>query len=331
MIPENVVDIALANLEKNTGIRGSIVPADTVAESRIELTAASRHFVFNTAVINEIRNYHLPDLIEKAAKNGPLLVIAHTIFPKIKQELRLRNIAYLETCGNIYFHKKEMTMWIDTAAPLPVANEKVNRAFTKTGLKVIFNFLLDENLINQPYRAIAERAGVSLGNISLVMEGLKKMRYLLRLNDTKYKLHNKKELGDKWINHYSDKLKPSLLTGRFRFVNKNDFNNWKELQLTDGESCWGGEPAGDLLTDYLRPAELTIYTSETRGAIVKKYHMVPDEENGNVTVYQKFWHQNENCNIAPHLLVYADLVITGDRRCMETAKKIHDGFLQDKF
>ena len=36
--------------------------------------------------------------------------------------------------------------------------EKINRAFTKTGLKVLFDFLRDETLINVPYREIATRA-----------------------------------------------------------------------------------------------------------------------------------------------------------------------------
>ncbi len=52
---------------------------------------------------------------------------------------------------------------------------------------------------------------------------------------------------------------------------------------------------------------------------------------GNVKAYQKFWmYDEENNNIVPPLLAYADLINTNDRRCIETAQKIYDGLLQNK-
>jgi len=96
------------------------------------------------------------------------------------------------------------------------------------------------------------------------------------------------------------------------------------------KTWWGGEPAGDLLTNYLRPAELTLYTMETRNELIKNYRLIPDE-NGNVKAYNKFWQHDEvDDNTVPPLLVYADLINSNDRRCTETALKIYDEFLQNK-
>jgi hypothetical protein len=76
---------------------------------------------------------------------------------------------------------------------------------------------------------------------------------------------------------------------------------------------------------------LTIYTTETRGDLMKNYHLVPDN-NGNVKVFKKFWEMEEmESNIVHPLLAYADLINEGDRRCTETAQKIYDEYLQDKF
>ena len=58
----------------------------------------------------------------------------------------------------------------------------------------------------------------------------------------------------------------------------------------------------------------------------------------NVKAYEKFWNNgdvNTNANtvedvVVPPLLVYADLMNTNDRRCIETAQKIYDGFIQNK-
>jgi hypothetical protein len=58
--------------------------------------------------------------------------------------------------------------------------------------------------------------------------------------------------------------------------------------------------------------------------------MVPDDK-GNVKVFKKFWHYDEVAdNVVPPLLAYTDLMNTADRRCIETAEKIYNEFLQDR-
>ncbi|MEO8414323.1 MAG: type IV toxin-antitoxin system AbiEi family antitoxin [Ginsengibacter sp.] len=86
------------------------------------------------------------------------------------------------------------------------------------------------------------------------------------------------------------------------------------------------------LTNYLRPGELTLYITENRNELIKKYRLVPDIK-GNIKIYKVFWHQKEETaiNTVHPLLVYADLINTGDRRCIETAQKIYDELLANKF
>ena len=79
----------------------------------------------------------------------------------------------------------------------------------------------------------------------------------------------------------------------------------------------------------MKPAELTIYTEETRAELIKNYRLIPDPT-GNIKVYKKFWNENDTGNAAPPLLAYADLMNTGDQRNMETANKIYDNVLQNK-
>ena len=101
-------------------------------------------------------------------------------------------------------------------------------------------------------------------------------------------------------------MKPNIKIGTFRFLKAEEFTSWKNMPLLKGETYWGGEPAGDILTDYLRPAELTLYSTEKRNELIKKYRLIPDDK-GNIKVYQKFWHSIEvNNNVVPPLLVYAD-------------------------
>jgi hypothetical protein len=82
------------------------------------------------------------------------------------------------------------------------------------------------------------------------------------------------------------------------------------------------------LTNFLKPAEIILYTTETRNEIIKNYKLIPDEK-GNVKVYQKFWNEvetkKENC-VDP-LLIHVYLMNENDRRCTETAKKIYYQYL----
>jgi hypothetical protein len=57
---------------------------------------------------------------------------------------------------------------------------------------------------------------------------------------------------------------------------------------------------------------------------------VPDEK-GNLVIYKKFWKFNIAADTVPVILVYADLINTGDPRNIETAKKLYNGLLEDQF
>jgi hypothetical protein len=142
---------------------------------------------------------------------------------------------------------------------------------------------------------------------------------------------NKKELLDKWMITYKEVLQPTLETGKFRFADEKNFTHFRNIQLAEN-TYWGGEPAGDILTNYLRPGKLTIYTTETRNNLIKNYRLIP-EPKGDITVYRKFWKDafNYQPNLVPILLVYTDLMNTGNSRCHETARMIWDKHLANEF
>jgi hypothetical protein len=320
-----IIYIAIENLRKTAKIEG-------VWENKIKqgfdgvltLFIGNEKIDFNTEIKDELRNHQLFQIEEWAKTYPPFMVVAKRIFPKIKEDLRQLNIAYLEANGNVFFHENKFRYFIDANKPLQTPKEKQNRAFTKTGVKVLFHFLLNPELVNMPHREIAQTAVVAHGNIAYILNGLKGNGFLARLNKNTFQLMNKKELLDKWMVAYKETLQPTLEIGRFRFANEENFTHWRNINLLEGETWWGGEPAGDLLTNYLRPGELTIYTTETRNELMRNYRLIPDPK-GDVRVYKKFWNYetNDNNKAVPPLLTYVDLINTGDKRCRETAEMIY--------
>lgn len=192
---------------------------------------------------------------------------------------------------------------------------------------MLFEFLCDKELINQTQRVIAKRAGVALGNIPKVIQGLKEANQIYKLNQKQYVYNDRKDLLHVWAKEYQNTLKPTLYIGTFTLKRFED--NWKDIPLNRKKAVWGSEPAADLLTNYLQPGELTLYTEEEKKELIQHYGLIPDKE-GNVHVYEKFWADTKELETAPPILVYADLINTNDNRCLETANILFDEYIKPK-
>jgi hypothetical protein len=102
------------------------------------------------------------------------------------------------------------------------------------------------------------------------------------------------------------------------------------MDLKPLEAYWGGEVAAERLTRDLRAEHLLVYT---RGDVKKlliqgRMRLAGD---GDLEIPDAFWNpelDNPEKPLAPPLLVYADLMMTGDTRNLETAKIFYEQYLQ---
>ncbi len=284
---------------------------------------------FYVEIKKELREFHLNQIFKLADKYQSFLVIAENLFPKIKNALRAHKIAYIEANGNINIETGNLLLKVEGKHNKYLQPEKYGRAFTKAGLKAIYLFLVNENNINDTYRELAMNAGIAIGNIKFILEGLIEEGFALWQNKNDLKLINKKELLQKWVTAYNEKLKPALFMGKFRFNNDNDFINWKNLNFGKTLTQLGGEGAGNIYTNYLQPEILTLYTNEKKDNLIKEFRLLPDHE-GNIIVYKKFWRDKQPFkNVVPPIIAYADLLATGNRRCIETAQKIYEQLIEN--
>lgn len=306
-------------------------PANKI-DGRVKITIDGMEIVFNAELRKELREHQLPKIELDAKQHPPFILIARYLRPAIKKKLRQLNIAYLEINGNIFLRQNGKFLFIDANKPIRLAEETGNRAFTATGLKVVFQFLVDEQLLNKSYREIADFTGTALGNVNNIMKGLERDGFLIKLNRDEKRIQNKHELLEKWMAGYKETLQPNLKIGRFRFAGIKKTADWKGIQLNNTDTWWGGEPAGDILTNYLQPGELTIYTTKPRNELMKELRLIPDQE-GELNAFTAFWNVNKQKDkpyVHP-LLVYADLINTGDSRCQETAQMIREKYLKNEF
>jgi len=328
---EKIVDRALARLTEQLEIKATWNRFSSEVDGEILLHLKGNGVRLFIEVTQELRKQQIPHLLELAKRYQPLVVVAENIFPTLKKTLREKNIGYMDTAGNVCIRGDNIYIWVD-GKPVEKALPVKNRAFTKTGLKAVFYLLLQEDAINLPYRKIAEATGVALGNIRNIIEGLRQADFILPVNEDTLKLKNRKALLDRWVAGYRETLKPTLHLGNYVFWKKDKRMQWKELDIENDKAVWGGEPAAAILTKHLRPEILTVYTEANKTNIANKWKLLP-MENGDIKMYQKFWANTgfANEDIVPTLLIYADLMITNDPRCVETAHIIYEKYLKDEF
>lgn len=318
---QEIVQIALENLKQLTGILATWKNTGPL-DGKLDITVNGQMHTFMTEVKREVRTHQLPQIEECFFRNDAFMLLANRLFPRIKEELRHRHIPYLEANGNIYLKTEGLFLFVDTQKPiLDLGKRKGNRAFTKTGLKVLFYLLQHKDAINLPQRELADLTNVALGNIPQVIDGLKETGYLIPLNNKNYVWENRKALLDRWIGEYDTRLRPRLMKERYALK-----GNWETIAFDNTKTVWGGEPAADLLTNHLRPEKFLIYTQENRMDLIKNYKLMPDK-NGEVEVLEMFWKENHG-KTAPPFLVYADLILEGGKRNKETAEKIYHEYIQ---
>lgn len=85
---------------------------------------------------------------------------------------------------------------------------------------------------------------------------------------------------------------------------------------------FGAENLGAaILKDNLRPEQFTVLKDLDLSYVANKLPLVPSEAD-NLEILQKFWKNDVNeCQAAPALLIFADLMNSGYGRNIETAKK----------
>lgn len=294
---------------------------DYVAHAKREVTPATLG-----AVVTQMRH-------TAAISGKPSLLMTTYITPPIADQLKSLNQQFVDAAGNAYLVGPAILVFVTGRKPEKSTNAaRSGRAFATAGLKVIFALLSNPTLIAAPYRTIATAADVALGVVPAVLKDLQQLGYVgeLKGKHGTRRLFNVPRLLAQWTETYAHLLRPRTLIGRYHVPT---LDSWKKWPVAEQAALWGGEPAGALLTNYLRPGELTLYATKLPGALAARQRFMKVAAPGHtavVEVRKQFWNFSTDSNhpeLVPPLLIYADLLATGDARCIETAKMIRDEHL----
>ncbi len=241
--------------------------------------------------------------------------------------LREGDTQFMDTAGNCFINQPPFYIFIKGNKVQGVVKAPaVGRAFKQTGLRVLYALLCNPGLENETYRAIAAKTDVALGMVNWVLNELNELGYLVETGKGRarhIRLIGKEKLLERWVTGYAEQLRPKLLMGRYRGAD----GWWQKAVLKPEKAQWGGEVAAGKLTDYLKPQTITVYVDKDNPEAVliqnrlKKYH------EGDVELLHRFWQPNTvvtNGDTVHPILVYADLMATGNQRNIETARILYD-------
>jgi hypothetical protein len=325
-----ILDKAIESLKVATGLDARINVPDTMIRLGTEERQWDFSPVIKKSLTNDILGYVIAELRE--ARVQPRVLVTRYVSPQQAEKLRQANAQFIDTAGNTFLNQPPLYVLVSgnrrQEGPIKA---RAARFFSATGIRVLFALLCNPALAAASYRDIATAADVSLGAVSHVMEDLKSAGYLFSQEGKERRLQKHEELIRRWGEAYSERLRPKLLVARFS-AEKADW--WKDVRPEEMNAYWSGEVAAVNLTKYLKPQVKTIYASNKLAALQLKYRFRQDK-NGDIELLKKFWTGGQETaahpGIAPPLLVYADLMASGDERNIETAGLIYDRYLIRSF
>lgn len=266
------------------------------------------------AVISHMKNFD---------KNS--LLVTHHANKIIAEQLQQANVQFIDYSGNAYINEPPTFIFVKGESPQKVSLSELAFDLNSASIKIIFVLLAITDAVNLTYREIAKMSGVALGSINKIFSMLQKYNYLIVKQKGGRLLVNKEELLNKWCIAYAEKLRPKLILGRFA---TDLIDELKKVNSFEYNFLWGNEIAASQLTHHLKPENITLYAENNLPQLQLKFRL-KGNIHGNIELLKKFWDfNNENANIVPHILVYADLLNSLDERNRETASLIYERYIK---
>jgi hypothetical protein len=255
----------------------------------------------------------------------PLLVTPY-MTEAMAEECRRIDLPFVDTAGNLFVRTATTLLYIIGRPRPDHFGRKARKAVTPAGMKIIFALLCKPELAGMGYRQIGVAAQVALGAVGPVLQDLETRGFLRRRAQGTATLENVEELLGDWVVQYPAILRPKLNGRRYA----GDRKRFLDLDLKPLGAYWGGEVAAERLTGYLKAEDLLVYTrGEVKELLIQgRMRLAAD---GDTEVLDAFWNpelDHTEKPLAPPLLVYADLMMTGDTRNLETAKILYEQYLQ---
>jgi hypothetical protein len=267
-----------------------------------------------------------------AQLDRPTILVTAYVPEPAAEILRRRGIDYVDLAGNALLRWDGLLIDIrgrkPSKAPGATAPTGLRRPFTRSGAQVTFCLLAWPEVADRPVRELARASGTAVGGAHAVLRDLESGGYLTAGSSGRV-LTRAGELLNRWTEAYALSLSASLHLGYYRAP---DPGWWLPVRadLQGAGVQLGGEAAASELDSHLRPAGAVLYGEEIPARLLAKHRCqkAADAKDANVVVRRRFWtvpggvNADVEAGLVPAVLVYADLLVSGEPRQREHAERL---------
>ncbi len=341
------VEAALVALHRTTGMQARIRhgrrdPGGEAPVAAISLRrgdAAHRYAVECRRSVRTVAD--LSVVRAQLQERAPGLLVTTYLTPALAGQCREMGLQFLDTAGNTFLDAPELFVFvIGQTPPDSVVRPAVRISGNPSSQRMVFALLCQPELLQATYREIARVSGIALGSVGAVFNGLSARGWLLETReDEGRRLTAPDRLLDEWVANYPTILRHRLQPRRFS-APAADW--WQAVNAAELGGYWSGEVAAAAMVGGIRPASQTLYIAPARMAaalqvLTQKHRLRPDPD-GMVEVLEAFWDPSVEggetpapgrTDLAPPVLVYADLVATLDANHLAAATQLRKARIKD--
>lgn len=257
----------------------------------------------------------------------PLLVLGAKVTPRNADKLRQMGVNYLDANGNAYFKFGDVLVDVRGRTGDPIANfhqdkPATSNLFSPKRAQVIFALISWPDLINAKLSDLARSADVSVGFAQKTLTDLEAANYIQTVGSGRQgrRLNNIDALIDGWVAAFPGGLGSPENTRAFR----GDFD--LSYLSEDGPEVY---VSGEAVAGWIqRHATWTLYSDTIPREAASAGRWTARSSDPNIFVRPRFWNEpadhpglfSGQIRNAPPLLVYADLMASGESRQREAAQ-----------
>lgn len=269
-----------------------------------------------------------------------LLLLAPHIRPQQAAVLERADIDFVDLAGNALLRAPGLHVHVEGRRP-PKEPARAPGRPQKGWIKTVMALLIRPELVDEPYRLVAEQADVALGTVAGCVNDLA-ARGLLVDGKQGRRLADRQALVGLWVQAYAEGLRPRLGERRFQVRTQTKPELWKQLKqvFRERDEPWAltGADAAERRTHFFRAEETEVYAPlrlvddrEVQKALVAQ----PTGRGGNLLVIEPpgpmalMDATHDGVPTAHPLLAYAELRYRGTGQALEAAEQLLPAVLAD--
>jgi hypothetical protein len=268
---------------------------------------------------------HLP-----RPQKQPWILFAPYVPPKIGQHLADEGANYIDLEGNCRLRLGDRYI-AAIEGRVPERKDPEGRGLRAAGYQVLFAILAKPELLDEGVVKIGDLAGAGKTTAADTLEKLEREGFLTTIQNHR-RLVRPGALLDRWLVGYANAVRPRLLVGRYRTQDKDPEELERRVEDVlgnDTEWAWGGGAAAMKLTQHYRGETTILHMAKPHPDLTRRLRAQRDADGPLVLL--KAPGRLAFDGVLPRtvhpLLIYTELLATGNERAREAALDLRQRYL----